>query len=201
MANENKHPSENCTQVAKYCECLEREAYPDPGSDLGKALSKAGLPMRSYRNYRGWEGLKGSPWTIGYGHTRGVKQGDICSEQQAYKWLQEDMEDAAALVRRNVPWEMAQGQFDALCDMAFNMGDAFMKKDNIADDFDDVLRAGNICEIRNRIPTFRKGGGVVLPGLVKRGGMRVALFDGYGYHDAIRMGEETLLKWRANGSK
>jgi len=201
MANETKHPSENCTQVAKYCEGLEREAYPDPGSDLGKALTKAGLQMARYRNLRGWEALNGKPWTIGYGHTKGVKQGDVCSEQQAYKWLQEDMEDAAALVRRNVPWEMAQGQFDALCDMAFNMGNEFMRKDDIQADFDDVLRSGDICEIRKRIPTFRKGGGVVLPGLVKRGGMRVALFDGYGYHDAIRMGEETLLKWRATGSK
>jgi lysozyme len=29
-------------------------------------------------------------WTIGYGHTRGVRPGDTCTKEQAERWLLED---------------------------------------------------------------------------------------------------------------
>ena len=44
-----------------------------------------------------WEGCKlhayldgGGVPTIGYGHTDGVKLGDVCTQEQAEKWLKED---------------------------------------------------------------------------------------------------------------
>ncbi|PHM58412.1 lysozyme [Xenorhabdus hominickii] len=53
-----------------------------------------------------WEGLKlkaypdpatgGIPWTIGYGHTKGVKKGDVITEQQAEDFLHDDLTFAYA---------------------------------------------------------------------------------------------------------
>ena len=40
----------------------------------------------------------GGIWTIGYGHILGVKSGDICSFDQADKWLTEDLSVAEAAV-------------------------------------------------------------------------------------------------------
>ena len=31
-------------------------------------------------------------WTIGYGHTKGVKKGDKCSKADAESWLVEDID-------------------------------------------------------------------------------------------------------------
>ena len=46
--------------LIKAFEGLETAAYPDPGNRI-----------------------TGEPWTIGYGHTRGVRRGDTCTEEQA----------------------------------------------------------------------------------------------------------------------
>ena len=61
-------------------------------------------------------------WTIGIGHTRGVKKGDRCSVQQADVWLTEDLEDAEAAVAMLVKVALTQGQFDALVSFTFNLG-------------------------------------------------------------------------------
>jgi lysozyme len=166
-------PSENCFQVTRWSEGLELKAYPDPASK------------------------DGTPWTIGRGHTKGVKRGDTCTVQQADQWLREDLLDAANIVKRHVSGELTQGQFDCLCDMAFNLGGGFIAKDGVVGDFDDLVRNKDIAAIRRHIPDFRLAGGKVQGGLVKRGGARVALFDGDDYTTAMRKGEESLAKYRA----
>jgi len=60
-------------------------------------------------------------WTIGFGHTRGVKRGDRCTQYQAEQWLKEDLarfETEAAKVKRIT----TQGQFDAVVDFIYNCG-------------------------------------------------------------------------------
>jgi lysozyme len=51
-----------------------------------------------------WEGLKlaayqdtGGVWTIGFGHTAGVKEGDTCTPEQAATWLAVDAAPLLAL--------------------------------------------------------------------------------------------------------
>jgi lysozyme len=53
-----------------------------------------------------WEGLKltaykdaGGVWTIGFGHTTGVKEGDICSASDARGWLAADCAALFQLVK------------------------------------------------------------------------------------------------------
>src|ERR1700678_657559 len=52
-----------------------------------------------------WEGLRlksysdsGGVWTIGFGHTVCVKEGDVCTAAQASEWLATDAEPLFALV-------------------------------------------------------------------------------------------------------
>jgi lysozyme len=64
----------------------------------------------------------GGIWTIGYGHTHGVKEGDTCTQEQADEWLAEDMQEAVDDVLRLVKVNLTQGQFAALVDFVFNLG-------------------------------------------------------------------------------
>ena len=41
-------------------------------------------------------------WTIGYGHTSGVKQGDTISQQQADSWLRYDLRVFELHVKNNL---------------------------------------------------------------------------------------------------
>lgn len=62
-------------------------------------------------------------WTIGYGHTRGVKRGQVIDRPTADKLLVEDLISVERDVLRQtngVP--LTQGQFDALVSFVFNLG-------------------------------------------------------------------------------
>lgn len=61
-------------------------------------------------------------WTIGYGHTAGVKPGDTCTTAQALAWLEADMADAVKAVNDLVKAPLTQNQFDALVSFVFNNG-------------------------------------------------------------------------------
>lgn len=60
-------------------------------------------------------------WTIGYGHTRGVKEGDVITWQRAEELLREDLADAERAVNR-LGLDLSQAQFDALVSLVFNVG-------------------------------------------------------------------------------
>lgn len=65
---------------------------------------------------------QGGVWTIGWGHTRGVTSGLSCLQEQADEWLMEDVGFAAASVDKMVLVPLKQNEFDALVDLAFNLG-------------------------------------------------------------------------------
>lgn len=60
-------------------------------------------------------------WTIGYGHTAGVKEGDTCTREQADIFLLEDLKWAEDTVNaQNL--KLGQCQFDALVSFVYNVG-------------------------------------------------------------------------------
>lgn len=61
-------------------------------------------------------------WTIGYGHTAGVRPGDEISTEQADDFLQQDIAGSERSVGRYVTVPLKQCQFDALVSFAFNLG-------------------------------------------------------------------------------
>lgn len=61
--------------------------------------------------------------TIGYGHTRGVKQGDVITQEQAEKYLKEDLKVYEAHVSSfNDNYNWSSNEFSALVSFAFNIG-------------------------------------------------------------------------------
>ena len=60
-------------------------------------------------------------WTIGYGHTAGVKRGDRCTLYQAEQYLKEDLAKFEAVANR-VKLLSTQGKFDAVTDFCYNCG-------------------------------------------------------------------------------
>jgi lysozyme len=84
------------------------------GRDLIRSFE--GLRLEAYDDGTG-------VWTIGYGHTRGVKQGDTCTQRQAERWLVDDLAEAEAdLERLIVADELTEAQRDALASFFFNLG-------------------------------------------------------------------------------
>lgn len=133
---------------------------------MTKKLSLAGLSL-----IRQHEGLRleaykcpGDVWTIGYGHTLDVKEGDKITESQAIKLLLQDVERAEMAVNRLVLVELNQNQFDALVSLAFNIGAGAFKRSTLLK----RLNEGNYLAAAAEFKKWRKGGGKVLPGLVKR---------------------------------
>ncbi|HIR20860.1 MAG TPA: lysozyme, partial [Candidatus Aphodousia faecalis] len=77
----------------------------------------------------GWEGCKltaypcaAGVWTIGAGHTKGVKEGDTCTEEQAKAWLIDDIKETQTLLAHYVNVPVSEGEFVALVSLAFNVG-------------------------------------------------------------------------------
>lgn len=61
--------------------------------------------------------------TIGYGHTKGVRLGQTCTEAEAEQFLKEDLEMAEAEVNKVAnEVKLTQGNFDSLVSFTFNLG-------------------------------------------------------------------------------
>lgn len=110
--------------------------------------------------------------TIGVGHTRGVKLGDRCSQQQADIWLSQDLEEAAAAVDGLVKVPLSQGQFDALTSFVFNFGAGKLKTSTLLQ----LLNDGRVFAAADQFKLWCHAGGVVEPGLVKRRAAEAAMF-------------------------
>lgn len=61
-------------------------------------------------------------WTIGYGHTAGVKSTDTITQTQAEEYLKADLEKYEKNVEKYNKYGWNQNEFDALVSFAFNIG-------------------------------------------------------------------------------
>lgn len=60
-------------------------------------------------------------WTIGYGHTGGVKPTDKIDLAQGEVYLRKDLEIVERCLN-SLKLELNQNQYDALCSLIFNIG-------------------------------------------------------------------------------
>ena len=99
-------------------------------------------------------------WTIGYGHTRGVQQGQTITKAQAARLLAEDLERYEDNVNKYYDrYRWSQNEFDALVSFAYNVGSI------------DKLTAGGTRsrqEIADKMLLYNKANGKVLAGLTRR---------------------------------
>ena len=73
-----------------------------------------GCKLQAYHDAKG-------EWTIGYGHTKGVKRGDRCTQYQAEQYLREDLAEFEAVANQCRRID-TQGKFDAILDFIYNCG-------------------------------------------------------------------------------
>ena len=69
-------------------------------------------------------------WTIGVGHTKGVKQGQTITEAQAMSLLKGDLLPCENYVN-NLGVCKTQAEFDAIVDFAFNLGTAALGRSTL----------------------------------------------------------------------
>jgi len=107
-------------------------------------------------------------WTIGWGHTAGVKPGDTITEPEAESLLAADI----APIERNLPKvfhvSLTQGQFDALVSLCFNVAGDALGLPSIAPKLVADLNAGNPAAAANELLDIDRANGQVLPGLLLR---------------------------------
>ena len=119
--------------------------------------------------------------TVGYGHV--VKAGDKIvggkiDDTQAEQFLKQDLKIAERIVRKMVDElqlsQLSQYEFDALVDLAFNLGGPNLNAAN-SPRLRKAIRNGDYDEMSNQLK-YTKIKGVVAPGLVTRSADRRALF-------------------------
>lgn len=114
-------------------------------------------------------------WTIGWGHTVGVYQGQTITQEEADRIFLNDIQVYVKAVNKYVDkYNFTQNQFDALVSFAYNCGTGALAN---------VMSCCNTKqEIADECKLYVKGNGVTLPGLVKRRQEEYDLFvkDGVG---------------------
>lgn len=125
--------------LVKEYEGLVLKAYPDPGSG-------------------------GIPWTIGYGHTRGVKKGDVITQAQAEAFLKADLEDTVNTIKRYVKVPLNDNQYGAIASFIFNVGEGTFAKSSVLK----YINAGKLDSVPGRLALYRTASGKVMTGLVRR---------------------------------
>ena len=124
---------------------------------LNKIIDFEGCKLTAYKCPAG-------VWTIGVGHTRGVKQGQKITEAQAISLLKGDLLPCENYVN-NLGVCKTQGQFDALVDFCFNLGTGALGRSTLLK----YIRQGKAEQyIRGEFAKWVKSGGKTLAGLVKR---------------------------------
>jgi lysozyme len=159
--------------LIKAAETLQLRAYADPGSPRAKHKRAIGFDDRR---------LSGEPWTIGYGHTGGVKEGDVITVAQAEALFDEDLarfERDVTTLLGNFP--VTENEFSALVSFAYNCG-SDMDHDGKAEGLGDSallrkLLAGDRKGAAAEFEKWIRSGGVVMPGLVKRRKAERELFE------------------------
>ncbi|MBE9491050.1 MAG: lysozyme [Bacteroidetes bacterium] len=112
-------------------------------------------------------------WTIGYGHTLGVQEGDVITKAEGQELLLCDLRTAISAVNSLVTVQLSQSQFDALVSFVFNIGiGAFVRST--------LLKVLNNCQyeqVPHELKRWNKSNGKVLAGLVRRREAEAQLFE------------------------
>lgn len=111
-------------------------------------------------------------WTIGWGRTKNVKAGDTCTQAQADAWLIAEYDAFEKGVLAKCAVKPNAAQLGAMTSLAYNIG-----LGNFAGS--SVLANHNAKRFKDAAAAFKlwnKGGGRVLPGLVRRRDAEAALY-------------------------
>lgn len=135
----------------------------EKGKDLIKSLE--GCKLKAYQCSAG-------KWTIGYGFTRGVKEGDTITQEEADKRFEDEVQNFANEVSLRLRVPVNENQFSAMVSLVYNIGVGAFEHSTL-------LRFVNRMffeEAANEFPKWNKSGGKPLAGLTRRREAERALF-------------------------
>lgn len=140
-----------------------------------RAINRAGLDI-----VKRFEGLRlkaylcpAKVWTIGYGSTGShVKPGMTITAEQAEELLRSDLRRFEDCVAENAP-DSTENQFSAMVSFAFNVGEGAFRESTLLR----LHRDGRHELAAMQFHRWTRGGGKVLPGLVKRRAAEAALYS------------------------
>ena len=129
-----------------------------------------------------WEGLRlktyhCTSWikTIGYGHTKGVKENQEITVEEADKFLDDDLFDHFYDLKSLVTVKVTEGQFIALMSFIFNLGSANLKSSTLLK----KLNQGDYDGASKEFPRWCYSGKKIVQGILNRRNAEVKLFNDY----------------------
>ena len=122
-----------------------------------KLMEMEGLRLTAYRDAAG-------VLTIGYGHTKGVREGDRISPFWAKEMLEKDVAEAEKAVKE-LHVARTEGQLDALTSFAFNLGIGRLKGSTL---LRVIRKGGTRNQIKKEFKRWVYAGGKRLRGLELR---------------------------------
>ena len=145
-----------------------------------QAKNPVGISQKGINLIKEFEGFRAKAykcpagvWTIGYGHTAGVKPGMTITKEQGEAMLRKDLK----IYERHVSEALgsattSQGQWDALVSFCYNAGPGNLRKSSMLR----LHKQGKYKAAAEAFMAWTKGGGRVLPGLVRRRKAEKALY-------------------------
>ena len=144
-----------------------KKKFAEWGIDCAKPLVRdmEGIYLKAYKCPAG-------TWTIGYGHTAGVKAGQEIDEVAAELLLDADLKYVQTLMAPLIKVPVTEPQAIALLDFVFNEGIGHFRRSTLLK----LLNQGLYLNAAYEFRKWKYGGGKVLPGLVRRREAEEALF-------------------------
>lgn len=124
---------------------------------LQEIAKREGLRLLAYKD-------SGGTWTIGYGHTEGVKAGDVITDAQALAYLKSDLGVAEDCVSSTVTVSLSDSQYGALVSFCFNIGCAAFSSSTLLKN----LNKGDYAGVPAQMLQWVKVNKIVDQGLVNR---------------------------------
>lgn len=140
-------------------------------NEEGVALIKdfEGCVLKAYPD----PGTGGEPWTIGVGHTGGVKPGDRITEAQAMDMLRQDLVKFERYVTDALDgYPATANEFSAMVSLCFNIGPANFRKSSVLKNH----KRGDKAAAAGAFKLWNKAAGKVLNGLTRRRAAEAALY-------------------------
>ena len=130
-----------------------------------------GLELEAYKCAAG-------VWTIGYGHTKGVFEGQKITKAEADGLLAEELIEYEKAVNDAVTISIDQCMFDALVSWTYNLGPTNLNASTMLK----VLNSGDYDGVPAQIKRWNKAGGKTLDGLIRRRQAEGLLFENKEWH-------------------
>lgn len=141
------------------------------------AISAAGvLLVAGFEGFSefAYQPVAGDKWTIGFGHTGDVREGERISLQEALGLLSKDLLYASEAVNKYVSVPLLQCQFDALVSLVYNIGPEAFRTSSLLK----ALNRMDYEEVSRQWMRWKYFKGKPLKGLEVRRARELAVFNG-----------------------